>query len=202
MKPKPTALPPGPFNLIYGDPAWKYENEANSDRQWGGAASHYPTMTITELKRLPVEHIAAPDCLLALWWVAPMPQEALDLVAAWGFKIKTMTGFTWHKTTVNGLDHFGQGRWTRANAENCLFAVRGKPKRECASVRQIIHACRREHSRKPDEARDRLIHLCGDVPRIELFARQRNYGWTVWGNEVPRARENRSKSPPAKNGRA
>ena len=82
------------------------------------------------------------------------------------------------------MDFFGMGNWTRANPECCLFAIRGKPKRVSASVRQLIYAQHRGHSVKPDEARTRLVDLMGDIPRVELFARQQTAGWDVWGNEV------------------
>jgi N6-adenosine-specific RNA methylase IME4 len=141
-------------------------------------------MSVAEICALNIPEIVAPDCLLALWWVPPMPMEALRVVEAWGFTLKTMKGFVWHKLTKNGLDHFGMGNWTRANTEDCLFAVRGHPTRINRGVRQLIHSARREHSRKPDEARERLVALLGDVPRIELFARQKFSGWDAWGNEV------------------
>ena len=76
------------------------------------------------------------------------------------------------------------GFWTRGNAEVCLLATRGHPKRQAANVHQFIIAPIQEHSRKPDEARDKIVALMGDVPRVELFARQSPPGWDVWGNEV------------------
>ena len=78
----------------------------------------------------------------------------------------------------------GMGYWTRANAEICVLATHGHPKRVNAGVRQIILSHIEEHSKKPDEVRDRIVQLMGDVPRIELFARQSPKGWDVWGNEV------------------
>ena len=170
------------YNLIYADPPWQYNDKANAGKR--GACHKYQVMTLEDIKRLDVASMAAPDCLLALWWVPPMPQEALDLVRAWGFTLKTMQGFTWHKTTKHGKDHFGMGNWTRANAECCLFAVRGRPRRVCAGVRSLIVAPIGRHSEKPVEARDRLVTLLGDVPRVELFARTTAPGWAVWGNEV------------------
>lgn len=170
------------YQLIYADPPWTYNDKAAAGQR--GAGFKYDLMTIEQLKQLNVGEIAAKDCLLAMWWVGPMPQEALDLVRAWGFTLKTMKGFTWHKLTKHGKDHFGMGNWTRANTEDCLFAVRGKPKRVNAGVRQIITSPIREHSRKPDEVRDALVQLMGDVPRIELFARQQHPGWAAWGNEL------------------
>jgi N6-adenosine-specific RNA methylase IME4 len=172
------------YSLIYADPPWQYTDKANAGKR--GACHKYQVMNTRYLAGLRdfIDWLALPDCLLAMWWVPPMPTEALALVNAWGFQLKTMKGFTWHKTTKNGLDHFGMGNWTRANTEDCLFAVRGRPCRVNRGVRQLIHAPIREHSRKPDEARDRLVALLGDVPRIELFARTRFPGWDAWGNEV------------------
>lgn len=170
--------------IIYADPPWVYRDKCHSGER--GVLYKYDLMTVEQLcaMRPFIDTIAAADCLLAMWWVPPQPAEALRVVEAWGFKFKTMKGFTWHKTTINGKDFFGMGNWTRANTEDCLFAVRGTPKRISAAVPQIIHAMRREHSQKPDEARERLVKLMGDVPRIELFARQETPGWTVWGNET------------------
>lgn len=78
----------------------------------------------------------------------------------------------------------GTGYWTRANSEVCLLAIKGKPKRISASVHSVIVSHIREHSKKPDEARQRIVELMGDLPRIELFARQKADGWDVWGNEI------------------
>ena len=78
----------------------------------------------------------------------------------------------------------GTGFWTRANAEICLLATKGSPKRQAKNVQQIIAEPRREHSRNPDITRDRIVQLLGDLPRVELFARQTPIGWDVWGNQV------------------
>lgn len=181
------------YNLIYADPPWQYADKASAGQR--GACYKYPVMTLEEIKALNVAGIAAPDCLLAMWWVPPMPQEALDVVRAWGFTLKTMQGFTWHKTTKHGKDHFGMGNWTRANAECCLFAVRGRPKRVCAGVRSLIVAPIGAHSAKPPEARERLVALLGEVPRMELFARQAAPGWNVVGNGID-GRDIREMLPP------
>lgn len=171
-----------PFNLIYADPPWTYRDTCDSGQR--GACHKYPVMTLGDICALNVQAIAAPDCLLALWWVAPMPAEALQVVAEWGFTLRTFKGFTWHKRTRNGCSHFGMGNWTRANTEDCLFATRGKIRRANASVRQFIDAPLGMHSEKPAEARDRLVQLMGDLPRIELFARTKTPGWSVWGNDL------------------
>lgn len=173
------------YQLIYADPAWTHTDKASAGKR--GACDKYEVMSLEDIMALPVHQIAAPDCLLAMWHVGPMPLEALMVVKAWGFELKTFKGFSWHKTTVNGKSHFGMGNWTRCNTEDCLFAVRGKPKRIDASVRQFIEAPIGKHSEKPAEARDRLVQLMGDVPRIELFAREHVEGWACWGRDVEKA---------------
>lgn len=170
------------FHIIYADPPWTYQDKANAGKR--GAGHKYSTLTVPQLCALPVGSLAAPDCLLAMWWVPPMPLEAIRVVEAWGFTLKTMKGFTWHKRTVHGKSHFGMGNWTRANTEDCLFAIRGRPRRIHRGVRQFIDAPIGRHSEKPGEARERLTQLMGDVARVELFARATTPGWAVWGNEV------------------
>lgn len=170
------------YQIVYADPPWSYRDKGNAGQR--GASHKYACMTVDQICSLPIPSIVAPNCLLAMWWVAPMPLEALQVVGAWGFKLKTMKGFTWHKRTKNGLSHFGMGHWTRSNTEDCLFAVMGQPKRASAAVSQLIEAPRGRHSEKPAEARDRLVKLMGDVRRIELFARVQAAGWDAWGAEL------------------
>jgi len=149
-----------------------------------GAAAHYPTMKIDEMCSLPIKNLADEDCVLFMWWVASQPEEAIKLVKSWGFEIKTMTGFNWIKTTVLEKLFFGMGFWTRAGSECCLIATKGKPKRIDASVRSVIMAQNEKHSRKPNIFRLKIIQLMGDLPRLELFARQKLEGFDVWGNEL------------------
>ena len=173
-------LPIGTYNIIYADPPWRYEQR----KVQGAAENHYPTMSIDELCALPVESLAAKDCLLFLWATFPMLPEALRLIKAWGFSFKTVA-FVWLKQNRKSPTWFyGLGRWTRGNAEICLLAKRGNPKRHSASVHQFIISPIEQHSKKPDVTRDKTVELAGDLPRVELFARQKIPGWDVWGNEV------------------
>jgi N6-adenosine-specific RNA methylase IME4 len=119
-----------------------------------------------------------------MWWVASQPVEALRVVESWGFKLKTMTGFNWVKTTKHGKLDFGMGFYTRGGSEMCLIATKGKPKRINAGVRSVVLNENTQHSKKPDIFRNEIIKLMGDVPRIELFAREQKEGWDVFGNEV------------------
>lgn len=171
------------YTMIYADPPWTYKDKCNDGER--GAAHKYQTMTVADICRLPVWDLAAESCLLAIWWVPTQPLEALKVMEAWGFRLMTMKGFTWHKTNrKKGNSAIGMGHMTRANSEDCLFAVRGKlPERLDASICQHVTAPRMEHSAKPQVFRDKLEQLLGDVPRIELFARNSSPGWDVWGNE-------------------
>lgn len=103
---------------------------------------------------------------------------------AWGFSYKTI-GFNWIKKNKKSDSLFwGMGNWTRSNSEICLMGIKGKPKRVAANVHSVVMTPIEQHSKKPDEVRKRIVQLCGDVPRIELFARQYADGWDCWGNEV------------------
>ena len=106
------------------------------------------------------------------------------MIKAWGFEYKSVA-FVWLKRNRSGRGWFyGLGFWTRGNAEICLLATKGHPKRKSNRVHQFIISPLRSHSRKPDEARDKIIELVGDLPRIELFAWEKADGWDAWGNEV------------------
>ena len=150
----------------------------------GAAEKHYPTMGINELCTLPVADLAAPDSVLFLWATFPQLPEALRLIKAWGFQYKSVA-FVWLKKNRKADSWFyGLGFWTRGNAEVCLLATKGHPKRQAANIHQFIISPIEAHSKKPDEAREKIVALMGDLPRVELFARQSPPGWEVWGNEV------------------
>ena len=167
------------YGIIYADPPWHYKKGAGRS-----AESHYPTMTIEEIQALPVSELADKDCALFMWITFPILKESLSVLSAWGFKFKTIA-FVWIKQNRKSDSLFwGMGYWTRANAEFCVLATKGKPKRMAKNVHQVIVSHIEEHSKKPDEARRRIVRLMGDLPRIELFARQKSAGWDVWGNEV------------------
>ena len=170
------------YNIIYADPPWSYKDKALSGNR--GACCKYPVMSIEDICKLPVKDIAGEDCILFMWVTMPKLNECFKVMEAWGFEYKT-SAFTWVKKNKKTSSLFmGMGGWTRANAEICLLATKGKPKRNSASVHSVILSSIEEHSKKPNEARERIVQLCGDIPRIELFARQYADGWDCWGNEV------------------
>jgi len=168
------------FAICYADPPWRYANNGGQ----GVAENHYPTMSLAEICALPVADIVAKDSVLFLWATFPLLSEALRVITAWGFTYKTVA-FVWLKQNKKSPSWFyGMGFWTRGNAEVCLLATRGRPQRQSRSVHQLIVSPIEAHSKKPDAAREKIVALMGDLPRVELFARQQAPGWDVWGNEV------------------
>lgn len=162
------------YSIIYADPPWKY----------GPTIEHYPCVPLKEIYNFPIDKIAAENCALFLWVTFPILPEALETIRKWGFRYVTVA-FNWIKTNKNnGKPFFGLGNWTRANAEICVLGIRGKLKRKSNKISQVVLSPLREHSRKPDEIRDKIVELMGDLPRIELFARQTVKGWDCWGNET------------------
>ena len=141
-------------------------------------------MSKQDIEQLPVSSIADDDCVLFLWVTMPKLNECFDLIEAWGFEYKTCA-FTWVKRNkISDSWFWGMGRWTRANAELCLLATKGKPQRMSAGVHSVIDTPVERHSKKPEITKERIVELLGDVKRIELFARQTCEGWDSWGNEL------------------
>ena len=164
------------YQIIYADPPWHWKTYSDKGRK-KEADNHYPVMETKDIKNLSVGEIAKENCILFLWTVDSHLKTALSVGENWGFVYKTV-GFVWDK------QNFGMGYWTRKGAEICLLFTKGHPKRVSGAVRQFLSDKAREHSRKPDIVRDRIVQLMGDIPRIELFAREKTEGWDVWGNEV------------------
>lgn len=173
------------YNIIYADPPWKYNSRANHKTRFrGGACGHYDLMPMKDIEALPVPQLASDNCVLFLWTTFPYLEEQIKLFKKWGFKYKTL-GFSWIKTNLkNGKPFFGVGYYAKSNCEVCLMGIKGRMKPISNTISSCIISPRREHSRKPDEVRERIVKLFGDIPRIELFARQYADGWDCWGNEV------------------
>lgn len=171
------------YQVIYADPPWRFATYSPKGKK-RSAEKHYPTMTAKAINDLPVNTLAEDDCALFLWVTMPCLPDGLAVMKAWGFQYKTVA-FVWIKRNRKAKSLFwGMGYWTRSNVEICLLGTKGHPSRVSASVHQVIISPVEEHSKKPNEVRDRIVKLMGDVPRIELFAQQKPSGWDVWGNEV------------------
>lgn len=177
------------YDVILADPPWRYR--AWSGKPYGDgsrtAESHYPTMSFDELvaMRSRIDAWAADDCALFLWATFPTIADAIDLIDAWDFRYVT-AAFIWVKTTKDGRPATGLGHYTRANAEPCLLAVRGRMPVEDRAVNSVVISPRLRHSAKPTEVRRRIERLYPRARRIELFARDRAPEWDAWGLEAPK----------------
>ena len=183
----PQVQPPIPFanyGVVLADPPWKFKNWSKAG-EWKNAARHYPCLSLDELKALReplnLDFVCAIDSVLVLWATYPMLPEALELMASWGFSYRT--GGSWGKLTRAGKPALGAGYIYRSASELWLLGVRGQPKVKSHSIRNLILAERREHSRKPDQMHHDLERLFPG-PYLELFARQRRPNWDCWGNQV------------------
>lgn len=190
-------LPNEKYDIIYADPPWDYggkmqfdksviksENE-NFDRKifLSSASFKYPTLTIKQLKCLPVASIAAEDCLLFMWTTGPQLANSIELAEAWGFEYKTVA-FVWDKMIHN------PGRYTLSQTEFVLVFKRGKipSPRGARNVRQMVQVPRGEHSEKPHDVIAGITKMFPAQRKIELFARCNYEGWDNWGLEIPEAK--------------
>ena len=173
------------YSIIYMDPPWKYNSRANNNTRFrGGAGNHYNLMKMEEIRELPINNLANENCALFLWVTFPMLDEQIKLFKEWNFDYKTL-GFSWIKLNPKNLQpFFGVGYYTKSNSEVCLLGVKGRMKPVTNKISSVILSPRREHSRKPDEVRNKIVELFGELPRIELFAREKVKGWDVWGDEI------------------
>ncbi len=178
------------YQIIYADPPWHYKFGQSSSRY---VINKYNTMTLEELKNLPVNNISQDNSVLLMWVTFPKLKWAIPVIESWGFEYKTCA-FTWIKKNKKSDSLFwGMGYYTRSNAEICLLATKGNPlKRLSHSIHSIIEHSIMKHSQKPPVIRNKIIELFGDLPRIELFARVPSEilkdptlkGWDVWGDEI------------------
>jgi len=183
-------LPNKKYQIIYADPPWSYQgNMMNSS-----VTDHYPVMSIKDICNLPIKDIADKDCVLFMWVTYPKLNQFMQVIESWGFEYKTVA-FTWVKKNKKAdTFFFGLGRWTRANPEICVIATKGSIKRLSASITNLQVFPIEQHSKKPDEFRNLITELVGDLPRIELFARQTAQGWDSWGNEITNGGEYNDKT--------
>lgn len=183
-----SSLPPGPFGTIVADPPWTYTYESRKTEAkgtgWRGSAQrHYDTMTMADIKALPVADVAADDAVLWLWVVNPMLTRCIEVCESWGFSYRGL--LTWAKCTPDLFPTpvTGTGYWLRGATEHAVLAVRGKPERLRRNVPSWFAAPRGRHSAKPAEA-FRIFETYSPGPRLELFARSPRPGWTTWGDEA------------------
>jgi N6-adenosine-specific RNA methylase IME4 len=185
-QPYPLSLPRNDYQIILADPPWQYTSWNSSTKKGRVADDHYPTMKLEKILALDVPGICAKDATLLLWVTLPMLREGLRVIEAWDFTYKT--GFlVWGKLSANGRPSVGFGHYTRSNAELCLLATTGRGVRllEGVAVSNLLLSQRGVHSAKPHGQYDIVSQLFGDVRRVELFARHKEWGWDVWGLQAP-----------------
>ena len=180
-------LPNKKYNIIYADPPWSFKDTfyQNGGRARRNINEQYPTMSIKDIGNLPVKNIADKDCILFLWTTDSHLPDSLKVIHSWGFKYKTI-GFTWVKQYKSGSYCYNFSSYTLKSTEICLIGLKGKLKniKKKHNIKNLVFAERTTHSKKPLEIRERIVQFCGDLPRIELFARQKADDWDAWGNEV------------------
>lgn len=197
------------YSIILLDPPWRYNSRANHKTRFrGGAEGHYPLMTMAEIAALPIADIAAKNCAVLMWCTFPYLDKQIKLFDHWGFRFRTQF-MTWVKLNPKGYDFpgddptfklgkqyvlysdglfhsvfFGVGYYAKSNPEVLLLGMRGQVPTISDTVTSVLLAPRREHSRKPDETHGKIEAVFGDIPRVELFARQPTPGWACAGNGV------------------
>jgi N6-adenosine-specific RNA methylase IME4 len=172
------------FGTILCDPPWRFGNRTGKVAPEHGRLRRYSTLSLDEIKEIPVAGLALDQSHLYLWCPTAMIREGLDVMEAWGFEYKTQ--IYWRKVRKDGgSDGRGVGFYFRNVVEPVLFGVRGGLRTGPAGRRQVnyIESMKREHSRKPDELYP-VIEACSPGPYLEMFARSRRDGWSVWGDEV------------------
>jgi len=185
-------LPNKQFDIIYADPPWDYNGKMQFDNSGKAENFHiskkifissatfkYPTLKVKEMMKIPIIEIAKDDCLLFMWATNPHLQQAIELGAAWGFQYRTVA-FIWDKMSHN------PGQYTMSNCELCLVFKRGRipSPRGARNIQQLIRSPRKNHSEKPTEVIKAIEKMFPAQARIELFARRKPKGWSVWGLDV------------------
>ncbi len=177
------------YKIIYVDPPWHFsskELQKYDGVRFTSMDKHYQTQSKDWIKSLPVGTIADDDCALFMWSTDAHLKQAIETMEAWGFKYITVA-FVWEKQTKTGKTVANLGAWTMKNYELCLLGTKGTmlKYKKTNNIYQKVEAERTEHSKKPDIVRKKIEELFGDLPRIELFARQKIEGWDSWGDTLP-----------------
>lgn len=173
-----------PYGTILADPPWRFQNRTGKVAPEHKRLSRYKTLTLQEIKEIPVSLVAAEQSHLYLWVPNALVREGLQVMEAWGFEYKT--NIVWQKIRLDGEpDGRGVGFYFRNTTEMVLFGIRGKLRTlaPARSLVNVIKSRKREHSKKPDQLYQ-IIETCSPGPYLELFARGKREPWAQWGNEV------------------
>ena len=182
------------YKIIYADPPWHYGSKSAVNNSVGNdikpLSEHYNTMSLSDLKAMPIKKIIDKDCACFMWVTDSHLDEAIQILKAWGFQYKTIA-FNWIKTTSKGNFCKNVAPWTMKSSEVCLLGTRGAMTKykKINNIESLVIAERTKHSKKPSEVRKRIELLFGYLPRLEMFARSSAEGWDVFGNEAPNSIE-------------
>ena len=182
-------LPNKKYNIIYADPPWRFGSKQlqkyNNKRFDSLESREYETMSHDELLSMNVKSIIENDSTCFMWTTDAHLKEAIEIMESWGFKYKTIA-FIWVKKYESGSLVYTLAPWTLKSCEICILGIKGimGKYKKANNVKQLVEAVRTKHSKKPNEVRKRRVALFGDIPRIELFAREKVEGWDSWGLEV------------------
>ena len=178
------------YQIIYADPPWNFGNRmysSNKNDHHREITRAYPVLKTLDICKLSIKDITDNNAVCFMWTVDAFIPEAIEVMNAWGFKYKTVA-FIWQKKEKSGKQVCYMGQWTMKNCELVLLGTKGKMTQYLKSrkVRQLQEASRERklHSKKPQIIRDKIVEMFGDLPRIELFARQKTEGWDCIGNEI------------------
>ena len=177
-------LPKKKFSIVLADPPWEYHRKpyAIVDSRFTsvkGVTDCYSTLSLEQLKQLPIQPICEIDCLLFLWVTSPKLKDGIELMESWGFSYVTI-GFVWDKVRTH------PGNYTLSVVELCLIGKKGKipQPRGSRNERQLYSQLKAKHSKKPEEIRYRINRMFPRQSKIELFARETSPQWYSWGDEV------------------
>lgn len=172
------------YKTVLADPPWRFQNRTGKMAPEHKRLNRYPTLSIEEIKEIPVHLVAAQNSHLYLWVPNALLKDGLEVMEAWGFKYKT--NIIWHKIRKDGgPDGRGVGFYFRNTTELILFGVRGSMRTLSRGRTQvnIIKSRKQEHSRKPDDLYQ-IIEECSPGPYLELFARGARKDWDAFGNQA------------------
>ena len=186
-------LPNEKFDIIYADPPWHYNGKLQFDKSSKGRETldtskklfistsgfKYPMLKTSEMMQIPINEISKDDCILFMWTSNPHLAQAVELGKAWGFEYRTVA-FVWDKMNHN------PGKYTLSNCELCLLFKRGRipTPRGARNVQQLVKSRRKKHSEKPIEVIQGIEKMFPHQKRIELFAKEKTEGWTMWGLDL------------------
>jgi len=162
------------FPLLLADPPWRYEHVETESR---AIENQYPTMSLDEIRALPVTDVTTEDCVLFLWATSPKLAESMSVIEAWGFTYRTCA--VWVK------DKIGMGYYFRQRHELLLVATKGAPPVPAPADRldSVLDGARLEHSAKPVSAYEAIERMYPRFPKLEMFCRSPRAGWEAWGNQ-------------------